>query len=82
MEDNNSLETENTEGAESTSSLETTATDAGGAVDNTGKIVDKTPEKAKLPFFKRLLRKMNVYLLLQLKNLLTYNLKKYYRKQG
>lgn len=64
MEDNNSLETENTEGAESTSSLETTATDAGGAVDNTGKIVDKTPEKAKLPFFKRLLRKMNVYLLI------------------
>lgn len=64
MEDNNSLETENNEGAESTSSLETTATDTGGAVGNTGKIVDKTPEKAKIPFFKRMLRKMNVYLLI------------------
>lgn len=65
---NNSLESEDTstnapsdtagslEGADSTSTLE--------GVESTGKIVDKVTEKKKLPFFKRLVRGTNIYLLL------------------
>lgn len=68
MDQNNSLESEDSNSAgttendpsvqtaEPTSSLE--------GVEDTGKIVDKVAEAKKLPFFKRLLKGTNIYLLL------------------
>jgi cytoskeletal protein CcmA (bactofilin family) len=55
----NSLENDSSslEAANSTSSLE-------AGVGSTGKIVDKKPEAAKLPFIKRLTQHLNIYLLL------------------
>lgn len=65
MDQNNSLETENNNPTGSTSSLETSApTSSLESVQDTGKIVDKTPASAKLPLAKRLLKKMNIYLLI------------------
>jgi len=65
MEQNDSLETEDTSSSDGTSSLEgSTPTSSLEGVQDTGKIVDKTPAAAKLPFAKRLLKKMNVYLLI------------------
>jgi cytoskeletal protein CcmA (bactofilin family) len=65
MEDSHSLETDNTDNPESTSSLEGTAAESTAtSVDSTGKIVDKTPARAKVPLGKRIMSKMNVYLLI------------------
>lgn len=65
MEDN-SLESEDNDAANSTSSLETSddSSQPDSSVEKTGEIVDKTPDKAKLPLAKRLLKKVNIYLLL------------------
>jgi len=68
MDQNNSLETEDsstnasTEGTSSLENIDSTSTLEG--VDATGKIVDKAAEKKKLPFFKRLIHGTNIYLLL------------------
>ena len=68
MDQNNSLESNDTsqdEATDSTSSLESSnATSSLEGVDATGKIVDKVAAKKKLPFFKRLVRGTNIYLLL------------------
>lgn len=63
MEQNDSLETQAADTSGSTSSLESTSTSSLEGVQDTGKIVDKTPTKAKLPLAKRILKKMNIYLL-------------------
>lgn len=65
MEQNDSLETEEASSSESSSSTgNSSPTSSLEGVEDTGKIIDKTPEAAKLPLLKRLLRKMNVYLLI------------------
>jgi len=65
MEQNDSLETEDTGSSGSSSSLEgSNPTSSLESVEDTGKIVDKTPATAKLPLLKRLLKKMNIYLLI------------------
>lgn len=64
MEQNDSLETKDTSSSVSTSSFEGGSTSSLEGVQATGKIVDKTPSRAKLPLGKRLLKKMNVYLLI------------------
>lgn len=65
MEQNDSLETEDTGSSENSSSIDSTnSTSSLEGVADTGKIVDKTPAAAKLPLGKRLLKKMNVYLLI------------------
>jgi len=72
MDQNNSLETEDsstnasTEGTSSLENIDSTSTLEG--VDATGKIVDKAAEKKKLPFFKRLIHGTNIYLLLYHRN--------------
>ncbi len=64
MEQNDSLETQTTASSGSTSSLENTSTAGFEGVQGTGKIIQKTAARAKLPLGKRLLKKMNVYLLI------------------
>jgi cytoskeletal protein CcmA (bactofilin family) len=68
MDQNNSLESEDNDansGGESTGSLESTdSTSSLEGVESTGKIVDKVTETKKLPFFKRLMKGTNIYLLL------------------
>ena len=66
MEQNNSLETEDTGSSESSAPLaeDSTSTSSLEGVQDTGKIIDKTPTSAKLPLAKRLLKKMNIYLLI------------------
>ncbi len=64
MEQNDSLETKDASSSVSTSSLEGSSTSSLEGVQDTGKIVEKTPERAKLPLAKRLLKKMNIYLLI------------------
>ncbi len=64
MEQNDSLETEDNNAAGSASSDVASSTSSLEGVQDTGKIVEKTPERAKLPLGKRLLKKMNVYLLI------------------
>lgn len=65
MEQNDSLETEDTGSSGSTSSLEgSTSSSSLEGVQDTGKIVDKVSAGPKLPLGKRLLKKVNVYLLI------------------
>lgn len=67
MDQNNSLETNDSGEAPSTSSLESadaTTVNAESSVADTGKIVDKTPEKKKLPLRQRITKGVNIYLLL------------------
>lgn len=65
MDQNNSLESQDSTTPEENSSVQPAdSTSTLEGVESTGKIVDKVADKKKVPFFKRLVRKTNIYLLL------------------